>query len=157
MHSYILCLAKKPNITLENFSDVDLFEGAKTVNHFIDYVNMNDNYSPKELANFIVNDIPFLKLEGKKVFLDKEKCEQYLDDIMTNLSVKIDDYFKKTNFKEKTFLSWSILSTISCSSDVLVAIIDDDLCIEVKDLTDFATSSSDEDGFYLVSGVDYHY
>ena len=157
MHSYILCLAKKSNLTLDNLSDVDLFEGAKTVNHFIDYVNMNDNYSPKELANFIVNDIPFLKLEGEKVFLDKEKCEQYLDDIMTNLSVKIDDYFKKTNFKEKTFLSWSILSTISCSSDVLVAIIDDDLCIEVKDLTDFATSSSDEDGFYLVSGVDYHY
>lgn len=156
MHSYILCLAKKPNITLENFSDVDLFEGAKTVNPFIDYVNMNDNCSHKELAIFIVNDIPFLKLEGEKVFLDKEKCEQYLDYTMTNLSVKIDDYFKKTNFKEKTFLAWSILSTIRCSSDVLVAIIDDDLCIEVKDLTDFATSS-DEDGFYLVGSVDYHY
>lgn len=156
MHSYILCLAKKSNLTLDNFSDVDLFEGAKTVNHCIDYVNMDYNYSPKELANFIVNDIPFLKLEGKKVFLDKEKCEQYLDDIMTNLSVKIDDYFKKTNFKEKTFLSWFILSTISCSSDVLVAIIDDDLCIEVKNLADFATSS-DEDGFYFISIVDYHY
>ena len=90
MHSYILCLSQKSDLTLENFSDVDLFEGAKTVNPFIDYVNMNDNYSPKELANFIVNDIPFLKLEGEKVFLDKEKCEQYLDDIMTNLSVKID-------------------------------------------------------------------
>ena len=75
---------------------------------------------------------------------------------MTNLSVKIDDYFKRTNFKKKTFVAWSILSTIRCSSDVLVAIIDDDLCIEVKNLADFATSS-DEDGFYLVSSVDYHY
>ena len=156
MPSYILCLSQKSDLTLENFSDVDLFEGAKTVNHFIDYVNINDNYSPKELANFIVNDIPFLKLEGEKVFLDKAKCEQYLDDTMTNLSVKIDDYFKRTNFKEKTFVAWSILSTIRCSSDVLVAIIDDDLCIEVKNLADFATSS-DEDGFYLVSSVDYHY
>lgn len=156
MHSYILCLSQKSDLTLENFSDVDLFEGAKTVNPFIDYVNINDNYSPKELANFIVNDILFLKLEGEKVFLDKAKCEQYLDDTMTNLSVKIDDYFKRTNFKEKTFVAWSILSTIRCSSDVLVAIIDDDLCIEVKNLADFATSS-DEDGFYLVSSVDYHY
>lgn len=156
MHSYILCLSKKSDLTLENFSDVDLFEGAKTVNPFVDYINMNDNYSPKELTNFIGNDIPFLKLEGEKVFLDKAKCEQYLDDTMTNLSVKIKDYFKRTNFKEKTFVAWSILSSIRCSSDILVAIIDDDLCIEVKILADFATSS-DEDGFYLVSSVDYHY
>lgn len=159
MHSFIICLSTSPSTTVEDLDAGTLYEYAKIVNPWVDYVDTNVCFPGKTILNIIKKCVPFLKAEKGVVTRDKKLCEEFLDDVIAKAQEQIKRYLEKSNFEDKSLAIEDLIWTAKgYDNTILVAMVDKEGDItDVMDILTFARVTYYNDHYYVVAGVDYHY